>query len=296
MDDVVVPTGEQSPALHIHVNPVYALYQYLAREAQLPPQERNPDTAHAAALMRWARNPRAVQGYWSEWEQGFAMDATPQEAAGGLRRAMEETVERFAEAMKAAESVYHETLWPRRSPLLEDALRTIRNRLVPHFPGMAKEQGDLLGLVWPERVDAFLVPDSYESRGAYSHPLTVDVSHNNGIELCETLLHEATHVADVNTAMIDKEHLADRLISRLEADALGHKEAWNAWHAVIFASSAWQVRTHIESDYRDYALRRDLYSWFKLPHLPALWEAFASGSMDEEALIEAVAKQLTGLN
>lgn len=292
MDSLAISAAERSPALHVRVNPTYALYHYLVREAQRRPDERHPATREAAALMQEARTPLGLHGHWDSWEQPLAAGDTVGEATRGLREAMASTADQLGAALARAERPFRDALWPRRLPLVEEALLTLRERLAPHFPAMARRQAETFGFTWPPRIDAFLVTDCYDRPGAYSHPLTVDVAHNTGLELCETVLHEATHVGDVHTNILGGESLQHRLIAHLEGRGLSFRKAWDVWHAVIFASSARQVRAHIAPGHTDYALPRDLYARFGVPELPRLWEGFAAGAMDEPAFFAAVGEQV----
>jgi hypothetical protein len=287
---LVVPGEEQSPSLHVYVNPLYSLYHYLVKEAELPASKRNPATAAAAVLMGRARNQRGVNGIWTIWEQPIAAGGTREEVVQGLGDAMAATVARIGEALGAAEDVFLNPLWPERLPLVEAALATLRADFAPHFSAMARRQGELLGLAWPRRIDAFLVADCYAWQGGYSHPLTLDVSQLKGLELCETLLHEATHVADLYTGGLGRQSLEDRLRARLVEHGIGSTTAWNVWHAVIFAASAQQIRAFINPEHIDYALPRKVYTWLKTPDLPALWEEFSTGAIDEAAFLDAIAK------
>lgn len=62
MDEIVIPAGERSPAIHIQLNPVYALSHYLRREAEAPLVTVKPATAEATATFRRAFQPSAVPG------------------------------------------------------------------------------------------------------------------------------------------------------------------------------------------------------------------------------------------
>lgn len=194
--------------------------------------------------------------------------------------------------------LYHylakEALRPReeRAGLVREALGVVRETLAPEWSAMARRQGELLGVAWPEKIDAFLVTDCYDWHGGYSHPLTLDIPHHDGIAICESILHEATHVADVHTSALGQECLGNRLMERIEASGVGHQDAWNAWHAVIFAASGRQVRESVSPDYADYAEPRGLYSYFKVPGIAPLWDAFASGAIEEDAFTAAVSDML----
>ena len=120
----------------------------------------------------------------------------------------------------------------------------------------------------------------------------MDASKTAGLELCETMLHEATHVADVHTGAEGGGCVGDRLIVRLVEGGVARAEAWNAWHAVIFAASARQVRESLSPAHPDYAAARGLYAYFRVPDMPALWDRYASGVLDEDAFAAAVARRL----
>lgn len=208
---------------------------------------------------------------------------------------MTQTVEQIEAALAQAEPFFRETLWPQRATQFTAAASTIQKELAPHFVAMARRQAEVLELSWPERIDAFLVTDCYDPRGAYSHPLTVDITHNVGSTLCETLLHEATHIADVHTLQQGQRSLSNKVIEHLSGIGLhlSAADVWNVWHAIIFASSAYQVRTNIDPDHTDYALPHNLYTQFEVPDLPALWQRFATQAIDEQEFLAGIVYDLT---
>ena len=260
------------------------------------PEERQLATAEAAALAADVRFARGVHGIWNVWERPFTTSGTASEAAEGLKTAMAATADRLGDALQRAEGVFRETLWSERVPLVDATLALLREGFAPHFPDMARRQSAALELDWPPEIDGFLVSDSYG--GSYSHPLTIGVaecgSQAQRLELFETVLHEATHVASVYTV---KEGLSGRLGTYLAGRGLRGDQVWNVEHAMMFASSAQQVRTCIDSTHVDYALvhrspEHNLYSWFKVPNLPALWANFTSGTTSEPAFLAAVAQEV----
>ncbi len=256
---ITIPAAAGAPALHIHVNPLYALfhYVYVAKEALRPEGDRDPAAAPAVALMRRARWPYGLSGTWTDWERPVATADAVGEAVAGLREAMTVTIDQVEGALREAERVFLDTLWPQRLPAIEAGLATLREHLVPHFPAMMLRQGEELNLTWPVRIDAFLVTDCYAWQGGYSHPLTIDVARITGLELCETLIHEAIHVGDSYTRRTGGPGRAgERFVGALRERGVPLQTARDTWHAVIFASSAAQVKHFIAPDYRDYALTR----------------------------------------
>jgi len=215
-----------------------------------------------------------------------------QAAVDGLRADKARIADLLGEALQIVKPVFRETIWPARCELVEGAMSTLQEYFVPCFAAMARRQSAILDLVLPERIDAFLVPDCYDRRGGYSHPLTIDVSHNRGLELCETLLHEVTHVGDVYTQSLGHDSLRDRLAVFFLSQGVSEEQAWNDWHAVIFAASADQVRRFIAPAYVDYAKTLNVFASFGMSELPSSWCAFANGAYDEPALFEAIARQM----
>jgi len=278
--------------VHIHVNPLYALYHYLIREGQRPREERDPVLAEAARTAAEARHLTGVHGVWDLWEQRVAQGGTADEVVAGLMEAMTETVAQLGSALRAAEAGFNQRLWPERWATVQAALATIQDFVQPCFAAMTQRQAAVLGLIWPRRIDVYLVTDCYDWRDGYSHPLTIDVTTHRSVILCETLLHEATHVADVYTGESGKESLHTRVTTALIEDGIPSPHAWTAWHAIIFAASAHHIRAFIDPVHTDYAEAHDLYRWFKVPDLPALWGEWMAGQIDEREFLKVVATQV----
>ena len=288
---LVIPAQEDTPSIRFYVNPLYSLYHLLIKEIQSAPEEREPAITEAVNLLARVRNLRSVSGIWPISEQPLTMSSTPQEAMQGLKAAMLESVECLGTALEKAQDTFMNTLWPRRLPAIETALATLRENFASRFPTIIRRQGELLEIEWPAQIDVSLVTDCYAWQGGYSHPLTVDIQHNTGLTLCETIIHEATHVGDVHMLAMQKSSFQDRLIGHLLKSGLKYTEAWNVWHAVIFVSSAQQIRTFIDPDHTDYAKVHDLYAWFKVPNLSMLWDKFISGTISEQAFLDEIARQ-----
>lgn len=297
---LVIPDGAGSPPVWFHVNPLYNLYHYLAKEGQKPFPQRHPATADAAALVGRSRFPRGLHGAWDGWETAITTSATPEDALHRLTAAMTRSAAQIGEALQGAEAVWRDTLWPERVPLLDAAVSLLRDTLAPHFPAMARRQRDLLGLTWPDRVDAHLVTDCYDRFGGYAHPLTIDVTQITGLELCETVIHEATHGGDGWAGPNSQATFCARLQTYLTERGFTRDRAWNVWHAVIFAASGEQIRTFLDPAHVDYARTHtarggtDLYTWFNAPRLPEQWRAFVSGEMREDALFATLAGVVGG--
>ncbi|MDP9375799.1 MAG: hypothetical protein M3Q65_25780, partial [Chloroflexota bacterium] len=231
------------------------------------------------------------------WERLVAQGAGLDAAVAGMKAAMLDTAEQIGAALRQAESVYRETIWPGRLSLIEAALTTLHEQLAPHFPVMVRAQGRALDLAFPPEIAAFLVTDCYDWRGGYSDPLTLDATLLQGLELCETVIHEATHLAERHTRWTAKrEGLGDRLRAYLTEHGFTRNQAFDVAHAVLFAASAVQVRAFIDPHHVDYASTHNspdhnLYAWFKVPDLPTWWGQFVSGIIDEQTLFEHLARQ-----
>lgn len=289
---LILPGAERMPSVRVHVNPLYALYHFLVSEGQRPRNERNPATLEAAGNAAKARHLLGVHGIWDIWEHPLAQSKTTDEAVAGLTRLVTETVTELGSALNDAETEFLERLWPERQEIIDASVATLKHHLHSRWAHMAEQQAAQLGVTWPQHVDAYLVTDCYDWQGGYSHPLTIDVTNHTGLTLCETLLHEATHVADVYTGEAGKESLRDRLTTYLVGAGVPHPTAWSVWHAVIFATSARQVRMFIEPAYSDYGVTHGLYQWFKVPGLPSLWDEWMTGERDEAGFLQAIADEV----
>ncbi|MGI8404986.1 MAG: hypothetical protein ACR2OE_09535 [Thermomicrobiales bacterium] len=268
MNELIIAATEKSPEIAIHVNPSYALYHWLRAKAETPGPNPAPEFGNAIPLMRRALNVSGLHGFWGIWENSLTDAITLDQVNLNLIHAVTSTGEALASAIAAAETRYREEIWPQQQQVFTDALSVIEQRFTPAFPAMAADHAQLLDLTWPRHIDAYLVAETYERAGAYSHPLTISVSHNTGITLCETLLHEATHVADVYMEEIGAMGLGDSVGAALLDDGMQLRAAFDCWHAVIFASSAYQMRAHIDPEHIDYATGRGLYERFMVPNAP----------------------------
>lgn len=302
MNDIVVPAGELSPALHIHVNPMYAMYHYVRRQAELPIPLVDEATANAAALMRQAlnrvegaggSNMGGYHGLWDRWEPPLAGNLAVAPAIDGLRGAMMGMADALQASLSEAESIWMTSLWPKRELHIETGLSTLSDLLQPGFVAMCHEQAEYLDLVWPERLDAYLMTDCYDRFEAYTPPLTIDVAQSQGLELCETLLHEATHVAERFTRTRDGTSLSDRLLLFLmESGSTNFGSILDAQHALVFVSSGQQVRARIDPDHIHYAASRNLYQRLRVPSLPSAWDQYLNGGRDELTLFEAIHRDI----
>lgn len=220
------------------------------------------------------------------WESAIAKSKSHGEALAAFERAYRQTGSDMAEAMRSAEPAFMVTVWPGHLAAIAREVDALRQRFAPVFPELAREHEALLDLDWPFAIDVHLVGDMAGFEGAYSHPLTIDLSQHNGLTLFETILHEATHVADVNGTMRGQPSLGDRLIASLAGKRL-RRGGFDVWHAVIFASSAARIRSHFGGGYPDYAAERGLYRLFGVPGIAELWNTFEV-NRDEARLFEAI--------
>jgi hypothetical protein len=281
-----IPGTSQTPELRFDANPTYALYHWLrAGGSRHAGDER---LRPAFVLVGRSMDQRGVRGMIGPWEDALASGDTVDQSLQAFQARVRATGDDMATAMRIAERIFMEEHWPARKTRIGRALETARDVLAPVFPAMAKEHADLLGLEWPPAIAVHLVTDCSERGGAYSHPLTIDVTRHIGPTLCETVLHESTHVADVNGKQRGHRCLGDRLDAFLGEHGLSPQARFNAWHAVIFASSAAIVRRHISLDHEDYATAHNLYAYFGVPHVAEAWRAYAEDGRDEQRLRQAL--------
>lgn len=299
----MIPAGDRSPALHIHVNPIYALYHYLRRQAELPIPLVEAKTVGATALMRKALNRvegagganlGGYHGLWDVWEPALAGNDGIVPALTGVRDAMMGTANALQSSLHEAEGTWIADLWPAREDYIKTGLATLRDVLQPGFAVMCQEQAEHLGLAWPERLDAYLVTDCYDRFEAYTPPLTIDVSRSHGLDLCETVLHEATHVAERFSRARDATSLSDRLLLfLLESGDVPFGSILDAQHALVFASSGRLVSEHIDPEHSHFAVTRGLYQRLRVPSLASSWNEYVTGTRDERALFQAMHTDIT---
>lgn len=281
---------------------MYAMYHYLRHQAELPIPLVDEVTPRATALMRTALNRvegaagANLGGYHGLWDvRGPPLAGNPEIAPtiDGLRDAMIGTADALQASLREAESIWMTGFWPERAPHIETGLSTLSDLLQPAFVAMCQAQAEQLDLVWPERLDAYLVTDCYDRFEAYTPPLTIDVARSQGLELCETLLHEATHVAERFSRSRDVTSLSDRLLLYLiESESISFGSILDAQHALVFVSSGRQVRGHIDPNHIDYAASRDLYQRLGVPSLPRGWDQYVNGDRNEMALFEGIRQEI----
>lgn len=288
MNELVIAATETSPEIAIHVNPHYALYHWLRAKAETFGPNPVPEFGEIIPLMRKALNLNGLHGFWGIWENSLTGTSDMELANAGLIQAATSTGEALASAIAAAGTRYHAEIWPAQQPVFTEALTSIERHFAPIFPAMATDHARLLDLKWPRHIDAYLVAETYERAGAYSHPLTISITHNTGITLCEMLLHEMTHVGEDHSDHLGRPYLGNRIVTALLSDGTPYPAADAIGHAFIFASSAWQTRSHIDPHHIDYASKRGLYDIFDIPNAPAIWKAYAEGGQDEESLIKSL--------
>lgn len=288
----VLSDDAETPVLNVHINELYDLYHYLVTAGSGRVHESNPIMQEAARQAVGARHLMGVHGIWDEMERPLASALTIGGALSDARGLVNDTLDRLESALGYASEVFHRDIWPQHQVYFSAALGSIQDQFAAQFDEMVRAQATILDVVWPERVDAYFVTDCYAPEGAYSHPLTIDVRANTGTTLCETVLHEATHVADVYSREVGRETLGRKLGFALMSAGTSPTDAWNAWHAVIFASSAYQIRTRIDRTHVDYADGHHLYDRLGVPKLPGLWEQYASGAIEEGGLIDGIAAQI----
>ncbi len=279
--------GAHSPHVRIIASPLYSLYHWVAGLGPMPAVD-DPPLLEAVRLMTAARFPRGRHGPWDRWEAAIPAARTVDEVIQGLGDRQRETAEQVGRAMELALPGFLSTVWPAQQSALDEAVATIQGPLASALPAMVQAQAEGLRLHFPDAVDVYLVVACYDPAGAYSHPTTIDVTQYRGSALGESLLHELTHVADVETSRRGSASLKHEVSAAVEKQGLDGAIAWTLWHAVIFASSGYQVRRFVDPAHGDYAERRGLYRRFGLPGLAAAWSSYATGAISAHQLVDAL--------
>jgi hypothetical protein len=276
--------------LVVHASPTYALYHWLRANSGKPPADER--LRPAFRLMRRSINPLGIRGMVEAWEEVLASGDTADQSLHAFQARVKATGDELVMAMRSAERIFMQEYWPEREGRIARAVDAIQATFAPAFPDMAREHAELLGLRWPASTDLHLVADCGERGGAYSHPLTIDVTQNTGTWFFETILHELTHVADLHGHETGHRCLGDRLQAFLGEQGVPHWQRFNAWHAVIFAASAACTRHHVSLDHEDYAKSRNLYAFFEVPNVAQAWREYADHGRDEVRFRQALLDDL----
>ncbi|MDQ3653940.1 MAG: hypothetical protein M3457_02525 [Chloroflexota bacterium] len=277
---------DSTPEMRFRANPAYGLYHWLrAASVRGGPIEGN-GFAEAFELVRRSFDRRGVRGMAEPWERAIAQADSHGDALATFERTYRQTGNDMVEAMRIAQPAFTSSIWPGQLETIESAVGLVRRQLASVFAEMARKHAVLLDLDWPPVIDVYLVGDFGGFEGAYSHPLTVDVNQHNGLTLFETILHEATHVADVNGKVRGYSSVGDRLMAFLASERL-RRGGFDVWHAVIFASSAARVRSCFGDGYPDYASERGLFRVFGVPGVAEIWNVF-EGNRDEARFFGAI--------
>jgi hypothetical protein len=276
----------ESPQLTFRVNPTYALYHWLranAGRSGMTDERLKP----ALNLARRSLDRPGPRGMIAPWEEALAAANSPDQSLQAFQDRIQKTGVDMVTAMRSAERIFLDEHWPEREERIGKALAAIRDAFAPVFPAMSAKHAALLDLDWPLTMDAYMVGDMTGNQGAYSHPFTIEIRRLSDLALFETIIHEATHVAEVNGRMRGHRSLGDRLLAYLDERGLSPDQRFNVWHAVIFAASAASIRAHVNLDHEDYAAPRNLYPHFGTPHVAEAWREYAE-TRDEARLRQAL--------
>lgn len=286
-----IPGDRHSPRVRFIASPLYSLYQWVAGLSE-PTALDEPRVVDAMRAMQAARFPRGRHGAWDDWERAIASAPTVDTAVHRLADQMMKSAAGVGRALELASPHFLSTVWPAGQGAFDEAVTTIERHFKSSAAAMVRAQADTLRLQFPDAVDVHLVIACYDRAGAYSHPATIDVVHIRGTDLCESVLHELTHVADVETAQHRMRSMKDDLRDALAPAGVRSEQAWQAWHAIIFAASGHQVRQFIHADHTDYAQRRGIYGRLGLGSLGELWSRYRAGAMTERSLFDALITEL----
>jgi len=288
------------PELRFQANPVYNLYHYLRTVAERPQPPAVPppqEIARLAPQVRRQRLPQPLGLLWSRWEEAIAASTSAAELRSSGPWRWRHSPRRLFALMARSEEPYREHVWPQHQPAIHEALDTIRRHLMPCYEDLFAGHARLLRMHWPPSITVHLVGDCYLAQGGYSHPLTVDAHGNRGLQLIETVLHEATHVMDM--ASPDPGRASAVLLRALGAGRLKlspRRHLWQVWHGLIFWSAGEAVQRFFDPTYDPYALRFDLYRQMSLIGRDDLyeepWRRYTAGELSLEEMARLIAERV----
>jgi hypothetical protein len=202
---------------------------------------------------------------------------------------------RLAEAYSLLERPFLEQVWPWHRKMIDHAVETLEQDLLPHTVEVYADIHRFLGFPVPARPIPLLLVAEAPRPGGVTYVAEVGrglclvgVDAAAGSQWLETVVHESIHALD-----LAGESALDTLRQRLGTlePKLPAREAWNVSHALMFAQAAGTVRRVLAPRHRDYGEVEGVYS--RLPKasevvVPA-WQAWMRGEITRDAALARIA-------
>lgn len=204
----------------------------------------------------------------------------------------------IVDALAQAEASYLETEWPARKARIEGARKLLDETFFERQPDVFAHHAKRIGCEELDlRVPCVLVLEMPEP-GAVTHRAQggaisfVGVEGLTSSQLCEVVLHEATHAIDVAV----QGDVFDDLRAALEKAGIKRSDQrWrDAPHTLMFAASAATVRLQLDPEHVDYGEISRYYSKVGPVAEPvrSAWKAFDAGEIDRAQAVARIVKDL----
>lgn len=282
--DIIIPATERSPDLILRASMPYAHYQWLRAMADGMPENVPSAIREEVQAFGTAASGIGPAGIWAAWESAIADHSEPTTATESLGLAIDRTRDQLVNALNATTGWFATNVWPSDLEAVQDAVDVLVNE--PRIPDLFAEQAEVLGLTWPSPINVNLVARTYSFAGAYSHPLTIDVTNTEYLMVHDMLLHESTHVADAFSTAVGPCEAGDGLRERLVARGFSRRTAFDRWHAMIFASCRARIRRTIDPAYEGLPSGSRPFRFMGVPDPYPIWDRFEFEGRDIDRLAE----------
>lgn len=273
-----------SPELVLQASMPYAHYQWLRATAQDVSADVSDEIAPHLLTVARMLNLNHPAGMWEPWETSIAGNDDPVHGVAALAAAIDRTRDAFIGALEATSDWFATGIWPGHLEQIQAAVDLITRET--RIPELFADQAEVLGFAWPSWIAVNLVAQTYSFAGAYSHPLTIDVTQADGLRLEDMLLHECTHVADSPSTAVGPCDVGDGLRDRLAARGITGRDAFNRWHAMYFAACRARVRKVIDSDYEGFPPGSRPFVFMGVPDPYPIWDRFEFGGRNLDQLAD----------
>ncbi len=210
----------------------------------------------------------------------------------------------IAEGLVPLEASFLADLWPERRAALLERKAQLDAGLIAHFDDCLQLVLESFGVVDPqETVPVYLVTQSPPPGGVTYYRRTgkggvcfVDIEHNAGGQLVETVLHEALHALEAAGGSDGDGATAD-LRRRLLACELPPRDPRlrNLPHLLLFVQAGETVRRRLDPEHRHYGEVSGAYGRFGADAtiVREEWIAFLDGKKTREDALAAIARRAT---
>lgn len=204
----------------------------------------------------------------------------------------------IVDALAPVEASFLETVWPAREAKIKEARALLDDTLFKRQSEVFEHHAKRIGCEDLDLTVPCVLVGEMPEPGAVTHRAQggavsfVGVEGLKSSDLCEVVLHEATHAIDVAV----QGDVFDDLRAALEKAGIKRTDKrWrDAPHTLMFAASGATVRLQLDPEHTDYGETSRYYSKVGPVAEPvrAAWKAFDAGEIDRAEAVARIVKDL----